>query len=195
MNLQEMRVRGWQVIDDNPDNPVEVSKELMTAWINDAVIDLSEALQVTKSITLIINNGSAWLPDDYLEAIKAYDDTYELKRLFTLHDKTVTDDTTDAAEYFIPNDGTIQVFGKTLRGTFKLHYRAAPDTLVNDADIPELLPRRFHHFVPEVYVKAQYSLKNGRSNTYRAFMSMWEDIRLEVAAAQGVSSFEQEVYW
>lgn len=195
MNFRQMKRRGWQVIDDNPDNPIEIDDALMGEYINEAVQDLADALHIVKSANLSFNNGSAWLPDDFLEPVKAWDGSRELKRLYSLNDKTVTDDTTDASEYIIPNDGTIQIFGSHLTGTFKLEYIAAPDPLSNDNDTTELIPARYHHFIPEIYVKAQYSLKNGRTNTYRTYMSLWEDIRNEIASKQTVTSFEQEEIW
>lgn len=195
MNFKQMKTRGWQVIDDSPTNPIEINDTLMGEYINDAVQDLAESLNIVKSANLTFSSGSAWLPDDFVSSIKAWDGTKELKRLHSLNDKTVTDDTTDASEYFLPNDGTIRIYGTNLTGTFKLEYKSAPDLLVNDNDTPELIPARYHHFIPEIYVKAQYALKNGRTNSYRVFMSMWEDIRREIAAMQSVSSFEQEEVW
>lgn len=196
MNFKEMKTRGWQVIDDNPNTPIEIDSTLMGAYINEAIQDLSESLQIFKSATLTFSNGSAWLPDDYLEAIQAFDGTTELKRLHSIRERTATDDAiTAAGEYFIPNDGTIRIYGRKLSGTFKLEYKATLDQLVNDNDTPELIPTRFHHFIPEVYIKAQYALKNGRTNTYRTFMSLWEDIRREIASHQAITSFEQEEIW
>jgi len=195
LNYKQMKTRGWQVIDDIPDNPIEISDELMGEYINDAVQDLADSLHIVKSANLSFSGGAAWLPDDFIAPVKAWDGDRELKRLHSLFDKTVIDDTTDASEYFLPNDGTIRIYGTNLTGTFKLEYKATPDQLSNDNDTPELIPARYHHFIPDVYVKAQYALKNGRTNSYRVFMSMWEDIRREIAAMQSVSSFEQEEVW
>ena len=195
MNFKEMKTRGWQTIDDNPTNPIEVSNDLMGAYINEAIQDLSDSLHIVKSASLTFSSGSAWLPDDYLEAVKAWDGTIELKRLFSLNNKTVTDDATNASEYFIPNDGMIRIYGTKLTSIFKLEYMATPDLLANDNDTPELIPARYHHFIPEIYVKAQYSLKNGRTNTYRTYMALWEDVRRELAASQAATSFEQEEIW
>ena len=195
MIFDQMKRRGWVVIDDNPDNPIEVSDTLMGEWINEAVQDLAESLHVLKTQNLTVNQGAAWLPDDYLEAIKVFDGDKELNRLFSLFDKTVTDDTTDAVECFTPNDGTIRIYGTKLNDSLILQYKSLPEQLSNKADTPESIPSRYHHFIPEVYVKAQYALKNGRTNTYRMYMALWEDIRREITSSQGVTSFEQEATW
>jgi hypothetical protein len=107
----------------------------------------------------------------------------------------VTDDTTDAVEYFFPNDGTIRIYGTKLNNSLILHYKSLPEQLVSSSDTPESIPSRYHHFIPEVYIKAQYALKNGRTNTYRMYMALWEDIRREITSSQGVTSFEQEATW
>ncbi|MCL6612724.1 MAG: hypothetical protein K6T66_14405 [Peptococcaceae bacterium] len=196
MNFKQMKTRGWQVIDDSPNNPIEIDDALMGEYINEAVQDLAESLGVVKSANLSFSNGAAWLPDDCLEAIQAFDGTAELKRIHSIRERTAADDAdTAAGEYFIPNDGTIRIYGRKLSGAFTLYYKPFPDQLVNDNDTPELIPARYRHFIPEIYVKAQHALKNGRVNTYRVFMSLWEDIRREIAASQQAASFEQEETW
>jgi predicted restriction endonuclease len=73
VNFDQIKRRGWVGIDDNPDNPIEVSNTLMGEWINEAVQDLTDSLHIMKTQALSVSQGAAWLPDDYLEAVKLYD--------------------------------------------------------------------------------------------------------------------------
>ena len=181
MTFLEMINRGYWAIDDDADNPTEITLTDMKALINDGLEALGAELNIIKSATLTFTSGVASLPSDFIAPEACYDDDELLDQIEDITLKVDATDTT--SQFFIPNNTQLYIYGTTPTGTVTLWYKARPTALSADADTPTNLPKEFHRYIPEVYVKAIHALRNNKLNTYNGLMVLWDTVRGNVGLA------------
>lgn len=174
--LGEMKTRAWRVIGDDPANPQEILADDMRDILNEGYLYLGEALNYHKTATITLSGGSGTLPADFIkpERLEKADGT-EIKQISTINDKVE-----GQTCYYIPDNNTLTVFSSSDVGQLKLYYLANPPEMVNDSDEPALLPIRFRTIIPELFVKAQYALRNNKMNTAAGLMNMYDQYKEQI---------------
>ena len=189
MNLSEMRSRAWWAIEDNEANPKEMSAEVLTGIINDALMDLAPYVNIEKSTTLTFVAGVATLPTDFEKAIAVYDGDVRLAQIANVTDKVADD--ASCSQFYIPNSTQIHIYGQTPAGTVTIYYKAYPSVLNDDADIPSDIPIQFHHEIPETYVVAQYKKRLNQLGDFATLMNQWQAIKLKIRGATNFQKYNQ----
>jgi len=201
LTFLEMLERAYWAIDDTYTTHANIAVADMKLIINEGLQDLAPAINYITSATLTLTSEASALPADFLEPLRlewATDEDDEIPQIYDLDEKE-----NFYESFFIGGYTTLTIFtdATVADGTqIKLWYKAKPAVLSADTDTPSTLPTRFHHFIPEVYVKSIWALRNDKLNTYSGLMSVWEGVRAEVnrdtsISRNRVANFTKKQVW
>lgn len=190
MNLLELCNYYWWSIDDNPANPLLMDKQTLVQLINQARQDLAKDLNIIKEVTLVPDaNGVVDLPEDLILPLRviweAGGNTTELTPIYDINLANVG--SLAVTQYIFLERLRIQIFDKPPEaGVVRMWYKAYPDDLVEDTDVPDELPVEYHELLVTVYVRSRHAIKLGQFAVYQNLAALWEDIKRELAGVVDV---------
>lgn len=201
MTFLEMLKRAYWALDDSYEVHANIEVDDMKGIVNEGLQDLAPDLNYIVSETLSLTSKAASLPEDFLEPVRlewGINEDDEIPQVYDLDEKGRYYEC-----FFIGDESTLTIFtdAGVADGTeVKLWYKARPEVLTEDADTPSVLPARFHHYIPDIYVKAVYALRNNELNSYNGLMVLWEDVKTQVRKAtqtgrNRAASFSKKLVW
>jgi len=185
MNLIGLCNLYWWSINDNPDNPLLISKEMIVQFLNDAVKELSQVVDYKKYAEIIPEDstGIIPLPTDVIKIEKARWSDKDLSPISDIHTALLYKPDRKVSQYYHLNLATVQVFPAPKEddtGPLKIWYKAYLPALINDNDAPVDIPEEYHKDLALVFVRAQHAFKMGRYSEYQFLANLWEDIKKEL---------------
>lgn len=186
ITLKDLCDYFWWLIDDNPSNPLLVSKQILTTIFNDGIRSLADHIRkigYTEFSETTVTTGVITLPADLVVPIRAkYGDT-DLKPIKDIHQAKLESGAT--TQYMMLELRKMQLYD-TPRPPYKvlkLWYVKYPTLLEKDSDAPADIPDEYHATLAAVYARAVYALKMGWLSQYQALMVLWDDIKREISGA------------
>lgn len=178
MDLAELRERLWWELSDgtNIDAMAMLTAGHDVKLINAAIRDLADCLHIVKQDkTLVPDAGMVALPQDFLEVLYVKYKDCALQPVSNLWD--IVEDT--VKQYSLPRRGVMELHDAPPEddGTpIHLWYRAYPNELDEDTDVPADVPREFHEKLVTVYAKAQFVRKFDYL-LYQQLMNEWRILK------------------
>jgi len=155
----------------------------LNSLINDGLKTLVDCLAITKyDDTLSPSTGGVvTLPSDFASAIKLVYGDVELKPIDDVRKAAVGSGTT--TQYMFSGLNKVQLYDipATPYQSIKLWYKAYPQQLNNDTDIPNEVPQEYHEALATVYARGEYAKRMGYTSQYLMYKEMWEGIKSEIA--------------
>lgn len=190
MNLLELCNYYWWSIDDNPANPLLMDKQTLVQLINQARQDLAKDLNIIKEVTLVPDaNGVVDLPEDLILPLRViWEAGGNITELTPIYDINLANvGSLAVTQYLFLERLCIQIFDKPPEaGVVRMWYKAYPDDLVEDTDVPDELPVEYHELLVTVYVRSRHAIKLGQFAVYQNLAALWEDIKRELAGVVDV---------
>lgn len=149
-------------------DPGLISAAERSRFLNDALKDLGTINGFERSVDLVITDGKAPLPDDFVSLIGVHYEGLVLRPV-GIHPTEITSGS--PIGFYILYD-TLVVYPATQSCTVKLFYTYRPSVMVNPTDQPNL-PNGWDRMLID-YAVASAHRKNGQVGLYREYMSAYD---------------------
>lgn len=193
-------LRGVGISQEELDSPDEsiMSREYALSLINELRKGpIAEAIGNIKSAALVITDGIATLPSDWVKPHRVYDgdapDQEPLEQIFDIEDKVADDDAT--SQYMLPDNSTMWIFGKTPEYGIKAYYIYFPESDLTDDNnsSPVELKAKFHRDIFVAYARKIDAINNNDPDTEAEQGALVEALLKEIKMEYSIGKRDEAI--